>query len=157
MTAAGRALVSSIRDRRWTELGDFVEAQLALLRAQYSLWTAPYGTLAARTIPQSPGAALENGPERALSERLARAVSRAARMGVFRPRCLARSIALSRLLTAHGVHGHHIRVGVRRDDAAFTAHAWVQLGDSIIGDNPARTSTFIPLTDLRSIGARFTA
>lgn len=156
MIGAARDLFYSVHARRWTELLDVAEAQLALVRAQLSLWTAPHGALAA-PAPASGELAACDGEQRELSERLARAVGRAARLGVFRPRCLARAIALSRLLTTHGVHGHRMRIGVRREGAAFVAHAWVQIGDSVIGDSPSRTSTFVPLTDLRGIGDRFSA
>ena len=100
------------------------------------------------------GAKRVSDHERTRAERLARGVDRAARLGAFRPRCLARALALSRLLTAHGIDGHHIRIGVRRDDGGFVAHAWVELGDLVLGDTRARTAAFVPLTDLRSTGGR---
>ena len=96
----------SLRD--WREL---FEAQWALLVAQSMLRSRPMGSLA--TPVASVGAVdLDRMPE---ARRLALAMVRAARFGVFRPQCLARSLALSRMLTAHGITGGIVRVGVRRD------------------------------------------
>ena len=41
------------------------------------------------------------------------------------PRCLAQSLVLRRLLARRGLHSELI-IGVRREDDAFDAHAWVE-------------------------------
>jgi hypothetical protein len=82
------------------------------------------------------------------ARRLSLAMVRAARFGVFRPQCLARSVALSRMLSAHGISGGVVRVGVRRNDGEFLAHAWVELGGETLGDADEHVGTFVPLTNL---------
>lgn len=138
----------------WWELAC---AQIALLQAQVLLCVRPTGSLvddhsrperadrsgievsAFRVSPPPPDAAF----------RAARAVRRAAQYGVFRPRCLVRSVALHRLLERRGVVGSRIRVGVRREQGRFEAHAWVELDGRVLGDTPSHTSGFTRLLDVR--------
>lgn len=141
------ALASAIRDARWPELKDVIEAQFALVRAQGVLMMQPRGAFS--VAPELADAESATADERLLSERLARAVLRAARYGVFRPRCLARAIALSRLMSAHGITGHAIRIGVSRDGGKFVAHAWVERGTLVFGDSVVHTRGFAPLTNVR--------
>ena len=149
-----KAFLSAIRDARWSDVTDVIEAQLALIRAQATLMLEPRGAFSvAADRSTAPCAADE---ESLLAERLARAVLRAARHGVFRPRCLARAIALSRLLSRHGIEGHMIRIGVSRGNGAFVAHAWVERGTAVLGDTVAHTRCFAPLTNVR-IGTEFFA
>jgi hypothetical protein len=42
-----------------------------------------------------------------------------------------------------------IRVGVDLREGIFTAHAWVQIGDLVVGDTRARISRYQPLADVR--------
>lgn len=149
-----RAFASAIRDARWSELADVIEAQLALIRAQAALMLAPRGAFSVTADRSGAPPAAEE--QCLLAERLARAVLRAARHGVFRPRCLARAIALSRLLSRHGIEGHTIRIGVSRGNGAFVAHAWVERGTAVLGDTVAHTRHFAPLTNVR-IGTEFFA
>lgn len=142
-----KALVSVVRDARWSELRDVMLAQAALLQAQVVLMTQPRGTFG--VAPNSAGTLPASEDQRLRAERLARAVVRAARHGVFRPRCLARAIALSRLLSAHGIEGHAIRIGVARTDGKFVAHAWIERGTTVLGDSAAHAATFAPLTNVR--------
>ena len=74
----------------------------------------------------------------------ARAVHRAARYGLFRPRCLTRALALQRLLARRGWPAS-LHVGVRRDRGALLAHAWVELDGAVLGDSPEHVATFVPL------------
>jgi hypothetical protein len=82
------------------------------------------------------------------ARRLALAIVRAARFGVFRPQCLVRSVALSRMLTRRGIGGAIVRVGVRRTSGEFLAHAWVELAGETLGDADEHVGTFVPLTNL---------
>ena len=136
---AGKLARLSPRD--WREL---FEAQWALVVAQSMLRTRPMGTLA---TPASTGGDADPArlPE---ARRLALALVRAARFGVFRPQCLVRSLALSRMLTAHGIAGGLIRVGVRRKDGEFLAHAWVEFAGETLGDADEHVGSFVPLTNL---------
>ena len=149
-----RALVRAMRDARWSELRDVIEAQRALVLAQLTLMIEPRGTFS--VAADSAVSAPPPDEQRVLAERLARAVVRAARYGIFRPRCLARAIALSRMLSAHGIEGHTIRIGVSRENGSFVAHAWVERGTSVLGDTVTHTRSFAPLTNVR-IGNEFFA
>lgn len=140
-----------------SEWADVARAQLALVEAQLLVWTQPAGRLLSR--PRTPGAMPVSGAnaagagERAIALRLARGVRRAAEHGLFRPRCLARSLALARLLERRGVPGVYVRVGVRREAGELRAHAWVEHRGRVIGDEPARVAAFAPLLDVRGTHA----
>ena len=142
------AALGAVKEARWLEIRDVGEAQLALFRAQAMRWVRPLGQLVALSDERS--AALTTS-QREVGERFATAINRAARYGMFRPKCLARAVALSQLLDAHGIIGHCIRIGVRCAEGTFTAHAWVELGASIMGDNERSTSSYVPLTKARVV------
>jgi hypothetical protein len=138
--AFARKLASlSIQD--WREL---VEAQWALLMARETVRNRPIGSLA---TPASEAHEADDGrlPE---ARRLALAIVRAARFGVFRPQCLVRSVALSRMLAARGIDGAIVKVGVRRTNSEFLAHAWVELAGETLGDADEHVGSFVPLTNL---------
>jgi hypothetical protein len=82
------------------------------------------------------------------ARRLGLAIVRAARFGVFRPQCLVRSVALSRMLTSRGIDGAVVKIGVRRAGGEFLAHAWVELAGETIGDADEHVGTFVQLTNL---------
>ena len=136
---AGKLARLSPRD--WREL---LEAQWALLVAQAMLRSRPMGTLATPIAD----AGTADAARLADARRLAVAMLRAARFGVFRPQCLVRSLALSRMLTAHGIRGGMVRVGVQRKDGEFLAHAWVELAGETLGDADEHVGSFVPLTNL---------
>ncbi|MBL8998680.1 MAG: lasso peptide biosynthesis B2 protein [Gemmatimonadales bacterium] len=124
---------------------DLIRAQLALLRAQWRLRREPIGALAVRERT-TPG---EQGGSAGRARAIAVAVDRAARFGIFRPYCLVRAIALRDLLVRDGIHGGSIRVGVRRHQGKFEAHAWVRWGDEVLGDLPEHVAQFTEVEDLR--------
>jgi hypothetical protein len=133
------------------ERRDLLRAQLALLRAQLAVWTRPHGRLVRPVADPVPAP-----DERAMvtARRLASAVSLTARRGVFRPNCLVRALALSRLLEREQVSGWHVRIGVRERTGEFQAHAWVELGNEVLADSSAHVASFAPLTDVRLVRAR---
>ncbi len=88
------------------------------------------------------------------AEALALAVGRAAEFGVFRPLCLVRAVALNRVLERHGITGSRVRVGVRMRNGRFAAHAWVEYGDRVLGDNEAHVGSFVELSEVRLVDAR---
>jgi hypothetical protein len=144
--------LAALRDRRWSEILDVAEAQLALLRAQTMRWVRPLGEFV-EVAPDEPlHSHRASLAQRQTCDRLASAVNRATRYGIFRPLCLTRAVALSRLLDAHGIAGHRIRIGVRRDAGSFTAHAWVELGHRILGDTVANTLSYAPLAQVSVAG-----
>lgn len=133
--------ILTLSGRDWAEL---VRAQWALLVAQGTIRNRPIGSLATPTA-KSAAADPARLPE---ARRIALAVVRAARFGVFRPQCLVRSVALSRLLEQRGIEGALVRVGVRRRDGEFLAHAWVELAGETLGDADDHVGSFVPLTNL---------
>lgn len=133
-------------DRRgWLDL---LRAQAALLRAQWRLRREPLGTLAIRA--QIDPSQITGSPARAHA--LGVAIERAAAYGVFRPFCLVRTMALRELLAVDGIHGASIRIGVRRHNSEFQAHAWVLWGESVLGDRPEHVAQFTEVDDLRVLG-----
>lgn len=142
------AALRAIRGSRWADMRDVVEAQVALLRAQAMRRLRPVGALVDVSIPVVNDGERVSVEETKTCARLARAVDRAARYGVLRPQCLARAVALSRMLDARGIAAHRIRIGVRKERDFFTAHAWVELGDAVFGDTIGNTEGYVPLTDV---------
>lgn len=123
---------------------DLVRAQSALLRAQRRLRTEPIGSLAIR---EDFSADLATG-DADRAEALSHAVHRAARYGLFRPYCLVRAMALRELLLVDGIRGASIRIGVRRLNGEFQAHAWIRWGVRVLGDEPRHIAQFTEVDDL---------
>ena len=121
-----------------------VQAQWALLAARGMVRNRPVGSLATPTVG-NPAADPARLPE---ARRLALAVVRAASFGVFRPQCLVRSVALSQMLADRGISGALVRVGVRRKNGEFSAHAWVELAGETLGDADDHVGSFVPMTNL---------
>ena len=121
---------------------EVARAEVALVAAQLALWTRPAGRLVRPSAPADPPSADPAAVARA--RRLAAAVDRAAARSVLRPTCLARALALHRLLAREGLGGA-IRIGVAPDRGRFGAHAWVELGGAGLGDDGARAAAFHPL------------
>lgn len=124
-----------------------LRAQWALIHAQTLVWLRPTGTLlgdSAATIerPVTDEATLQ------LAGRLGLAVSRSAENGIFRPLCLVRALALQRMLHRRGVRGSHICVGVAQRRGRFVAHAWVQYGDTVLGDAESNVRRYVQLPAL---------
>jgi hypothetical protein len=146
--------------REWRDL---ILAQALLLRAQAAVWLGggrrPWQlTAVARDSGAAAQAELLPG-EPTLEQwhrviALERAMHRAIRYGVLRPRpkCLARAIALAALLRSAGIRGSCVRIGVQRTDKrSVAAHAWVELGGRVVGDRVEYVATFTPLADLGSL------
>ena len=135
-------------DRRsWQDL---LAAQAALLSAQWKLRTRPIGEFAIR----APLGRADASGDAERARAIAVAVTRAARHGLFRPYCLVRAVALREMLVANGVQGSSIRIGVRREQGAFQAHAWVRWGEVILGDVPEHVASFTEVDDLRVVSRR---
>lgn len=130
-----------------------IGAQQALLRARRAVRTRPLGELI-RPVGGAPDrtSAAANDPARiARLDRIAIAVRRASDYGIFRPTCLVRAIALEDLARRHGVEEAVVRVGVRRREAAFEAHAWLELDGRVVGDTRANVDRFTVLDDFSSL------
>ena len=70
-------------------------------------------------------------------ERLGSAVHRALRLGRRRPRCLAQSLVLYRLLSAQGARAELV-IGLPASPTDHEAHAWVEIDDRDVGPPPGR-------------------
>lgn len=67
-------------------------------------------------------------PERrAEAERVARMVAIAARHHLYPMTCLRRALVVERLLARRGVPAE-LRIGVRKGEEGFRAHAWIECG-----------------------------
>jgi hypothetical protein len=145
--------LATLSPREWVDL---LQAQLALLAAQVLVWTRPTGRLVSHA--GSADGAMPTMPtvEPALMDRaqqLGLAVSRAGDYGVFRPLCLVRAVAVHRMLEGHRMHGSRIRIGVRMRRGRFGAHAWVEYGGRVIGDNIEHVESFAELADVHLVDA----
>ncbi len=130
---------------------DLAAAQAALLAAEWRMRTKPIGSLTTRDGAASISTqASAHDRQRALD--IATAVRRAADFGLFRPFCLVRAMALRALLERADIHGSEIRIGVRRRDGVFAAHAWIRWNNEILGDLPAHVATFTEVDDIRVLG-----
>ena len=69
--------------------------------------------------------------------------------GILRARCLARSLALWWLLKRRGIDSQ-ICMGVRKENGALMAHAWVELDNIVLNDRAEIQSEFVPITRFHS-------
>ncbi|HSG35513.1 MAG TPA: lasso peptide biosynthesis B2 protein [Sphingomonadaceae bacterium] len=103
-------------------------AQLLLALVPFAKWRGRLGH-----------AGLADRDALAEARRLAKHVERGAKRLPFETSCLARAMALSRMLRAAGV-AHEVVIAVRPPglrDGWDTLHAWVELaGERVIGDLP---------------------
>jgi len=142
--APARKIVS-LGAREWRDLW---RAQWALISAQRVVSKRAPGQLTSRTSAPA-DTTRTSGPEtRSHAHALGDAVRRAAKYGIFRPACLVQAIAIQRLLTADGIQGAIIRVGVKQANEGMEAHAWVELEGDVIGDSLAHVREFAPLNEL---------
>ena len=145
------AKLARLRPSDWRDLA---QAQMALIKAQMSVWRRARGELVNPSADLDPsagaakqpagGARLEPG-----AARLVLALDRAARHGVVRPRCLVRAMALAQLMQSRGYTDASVRVGVRRKGPRFIAHAWVEYQGLIVGEDDAHVATFIPMPEVQ--------
>lgn len=133
---------------------DLLEAQVWVLRAQWLLRSRPVGALVHRGADAAgAGRAAVGGadPEEGLlarAEAIALAVGRISRLGLARPLCLARSLALHHMLERRGIGGSEVRVGVKGGRGDLEAHAWVEWRGHVLGDEPENVGTFLPMDAL---------
>ncbi len=151
MSRGVRQVARKLASLSFTDWVELVQAQAALIAAQALVWTRPVGQLLDGARPAAPPrrATLAEGDPAA--PRLARAVSRAATHGIFRPLCLVRAVALQRILERRGIAGSRIRIGVRRNGTDLAAHAWVEYGPQVLGDTVEHVGTFAHLADVQLV------
>lgn len=83
--------------------------------------------------------------------RIAVAVDRASRWGLFHPTCLVRAMALERLIHRAGAGRAVVRVGIRHEESDLQAHAWIEVNGRVLGDHPEHVGRFKPLTDVSAL------
>jgi len=131
-----------------------IEAQKALVVAQLLVWTRPVGRLVEDAQRASPGLQepiARYSPAWREALQIAVSVRRAADHGLLRPKCLVRAVALSRLLEQHGIKGSRVRIGVRRLNGIFSAHAWVELGQRVLGEDAGHVASYAELLDVKVV------
>ena len=150
MDPSPSTVFGKLKRLRVSEYLDLFPALWALLAARVVVWTRPIGSLVAPRTEQN-GPAVVAGDE---ALRWSRAIHRAAAYGPYRAKCLVRSIALKRMLDAHGVRGARVCVGVRQSGGKFMAHAWVDLAGRVLGDEEAGVRAFEQLSDVHLVDPR---
>ena len=83
--------------------------------------------------------------------RLVRMVNVAANRGIVRVTCLRRSLAIWWLLRRRGV-ASEIRIGVRREQDLFMAHAWVERDGLVLNDRADIAQSFAVLASPEFMG-----
>lgn len=122
----------------------------ALVRA---FWTMLWIDIALRTVgfqrlrqrlEQRTGDAAV-GPEAiSLATRYGYLIRLAAKHHVVRARCLQQSLTLHHWLRSEGIPSE-LQIGVRKEEGALRAHAWVALGNYVFDEGPAGPTAFVPL------------
>jgi len=120
--------------RRWREADwDVLLRCLVLIPwVEFSVrWRGPRHWLPTASTPER---RRERPSAAAQAESIARWVDAAYRRSPFRPTCLTRSLVLYRLLRARGLPCE-LQIGVRKEDAQFEAHAWVECVGIAVNDS----------------------
>lgn len=95
-----------------------------------------------RLLPCAPG--VPTAADRDRGRAVAAAVDAGLGLVPMAKTCLRRSLTLSRELRRLGVTGT-VHVGVRRPSGTVEAHAWVQVGDVVVNDDPTDVATYAEL------------
>ena len=100
--------------------------------------------LLARLTPvaHNPGPRAD-GPAESLARTVVRIVTAAAAHGPYRANCLQQSVTLWWLLRRRGLESE-LRIGTRKEDGRFDAHAWVEFDGRVLNEG-------------RDVGARYAA
>lgn len=148
--AAGRRLGALIRKFRRARALSFRGA-LAVVRAfgwiaiiRLGVRFLHYPALVAWLDRGLPRGGPAEGTAAVIVKRSVTAVDIAARNSWPRPKCLARSLALRRMLRAAGIPAE-MKIGVARPGDGFEAHAWVEVEGRVVNDAPDIATRFRPL------------
>jgi hypothetical protein len=147
-TAPGASPVRRLFAIPVREVGDLILAQWSLVIAFGLVRIRRKGEL----LRRAQTADTTTGPrdEQRLA-RVATALDRVSRFGPIRPTCLVRALALERMIRRAHAGPAVVRVGVLRSDGQLFAHAWIELGGRVIGDEPAHVRRFTPLHDFSAL------
>jgi hypothetical protein len=143
-----RSKVESLRALSWTSRGLLIEAAFAIPAMHVLVRVFGVGPVhdalvkvtSARVkvhVDDGAGGATRVGE-------VARVVAMAARHAPGDHTCLHRSMALWWMLRRRGFDGR-LRMGVRKGDAAFEAHAWVNHAGVVLNDDPDVEHRYEPL------------
>ncbi len=132
---------------------DVGRAVLAVLHARRIVARRPVGDLIARdetaSLPSDRGPVPKPAPlppaQWQRGERWGAAVDRALRWLPGDSACLVRATALRHLMVRDGAGGAVVRIGVRRGEAGFEAHAWVELDGTPIAEPDSLRGAFSSL------------
>src|SRR5262245_52799175 len=114
---------------------DFVRAALLMPLIRISLWLRGFRStqksLQARMGRE--GAALSDAATTREVQRVCRMVLAAGRHSFMRGTCLERSLTLWWMLARRGITSQ-LRIGTRKSEGKFEAHAWVERNGEVIGE-----------------------
>jgi hypothetical protein len=93
------------------------------------------------------------------ARRTARMVSIAARRGLYQANCLPQSLVLWALLRRQAIESD-LRIGVRKENGKFEAHAWIEIQGAALNDLADVGLRFAPFAGaidltMRQLGAKF--
>ena len=106
----------------------------------------PVGLTGGDRGPAAPARTPGDGVDEA--RRIARSLDRACRLLPWDPTCLVRALSLKRMLDRRGLTGARVRVGVRRSEGEFSAHAWLECCGQVVGDAPEQVAEYESLGGL---------
>lgn len=131
---------------------------VALRLAGLRRWKAVLARLAPRIPstgvinPETPDPEIVDPEIVESARRAARMVDAAAREGVYHGKCLEKSLVLWWLLLRRRLPAE-IHIGVRKGDAGFEAHAWVELFKMAINDGEGLRQDYVPFDrDVAALG-----
>jgi hypothetical protein len=129
------------------ERGIALEAATALMVTRVGLrlagfrrWKSVLAWLAPGTAPV---ASMQDAGLLDSARAIARVEEAAARNILFRPNCLEQSLVLWWLLRVRGISAD-MRIGARKDADRFEAHAWVELGGTVLSGGNDGHLHFVP-------------
>jgi len=144
--------LSSQRRNRLTKLASFGAEDwrvlltawclLPLIAMSLRMFDYPRTLNAMRRFVQGRGSAA--APEIQV-ERVTRLVGVAARHGACRANCLCLALAVWWLLARRGVETN-LRIGVRKDETGFSAHAWVERDGVVLTGGAVARERYQPMT-----------
>lgn len=125
------------------------ETFLALLIAQGLVFGLPFRLTARLFHVRKPSGGIETNARHAFGRTIGIRVERVADRLPWKSTCLVRALAGSMLLWRRGI-ASSIRLGVRKEDDALAAHAWLMVGEAIVLGGGSETASFVSLADLAS-------
>ena len=93
--------------------------------------------------PRTPSGNARESASAEAARSIARMQQTAARHLVFRPNCLEQSLVLWWLLQRRGIPAE-LRIGARKAEGRFEAHAWVESDGVVLSDAGERHLDFVP-------------